>query len=128
MKALSLFTALLITVSIVHADYKIDWYTIDGGGGTSNGGNYVLSGTIGQADAAESQGSSFIVAGGFWSGGIFCLVDMEDFAKFAEYWLMTGTELPADLYADEYNIVNLDDLDVFLDWWLCVCPYDWPLK
>ena len=124
----SVFSLTFLTVVTAHADYEIDWYTIDGGGGTSSGGNYVLSGTIGQADAAESQGSNFIVAGGFWSGGIFCLVDMEHFARFAEYWLMTGTDLPADLYDDGGNIVNLDDLDAFLDWWLCVCPYDWPLK
>jgi hypothetical protein len=36
--------------------YRIDWYTIDGGGGTSTGGTgsggpYVLTGTIGQPDA-----------------------------------------------------------------------------
>ena len=39
-----------------HAQYAIDWHTIDGGGGTSTGGpmigvNYSVSGTIGQADA-----------------------------------------------------------------------------
>ena len=117
-----------MAASIVHADYQIDWYTIDGGGGTSSGGSYVLTGTIGQPDASSSQSDAFIVLGGFWPTGPICIVNLEHFASFAEYWLMTGPGLPADLYVDEYNIVNLNDLDVFLDYWLYTCPYDWPLK
>ena len=35
-------------------DYRIVWSTIDGGGGRSAGGQYVLTGTIGQADAENS--------------------------------------------------------------------------
>lgn len=34
--------------------YEIVWSTIDGGGGTSSGGPYVLTGTIGQPDAGYS--------------------------------------------------------------------------
>ena len=48
--------------------YKIDWYTIDGGGGTSSGGAYSLSGTIGQPDAGTLAGGSYLLAGGFWGG------------------------------------------------------------
>ena len=33
--------------------YQIDWFTIDGGGGTSTGGVYSVSGTIGQPDAGD---------------------------------------------------------------------------
>jgi hypothetical protein len=128
MKALSLLTALLMAVSMVHADYQIDWYTIDGGGGMSSGGIYTLTGTIGQHDASYSQSEIFIVMGGFWPAGPMCIVNLEHFANFAEYWLMTGPGLPADLYIDEYDIVNLDDLDVFLDYWLYACPDDWPLE
>jgi hypothetical protein len=48
--------------------YSIDWYTIDGGGGTSTGGVYSVSGTIGQPDASEPvAGGNFSVTGGFWS-------------------------------------------------------------
>ena len=118
----------LLSASTVNADYSISWYTIDGGGGTCNGGPYVLTSTVGQPDAADSQGGSFIVLGGFLPGGPVCIVNLEHFATFAEYWLVTGTDLPADLYVDEYNIVNLDDLNVFLDYWLYYCPPEWPLK
>jgi len=47
-------------------DYLLDWYTIDGGGGTSTGGDYSISGTIGQADAGPMSGGDYAVSGGFW--------------------------------------------------------------
>lgn len=48
-------------------NYSIDWYTIDGGGGTSTGGVYSVSGTIGQPDAGIMAGGNYSVTGGFWS-------------------------------------------------------------
>ena len=48
------------------ADYSIDWFTIDGGGGTSTNGQYSLSGTIGQPDAGVMSGGNFTLQGGFW--------------------------------------------------------------
>jgi hypothetical protein len=48
------------------AQYQIDWYTIAGGGGTSTGGVYSVSGTIGQADAGTMSGGNFTLQGGFW--------------------------------------------------------------
>jgi len=47
-------------------NYSIDWYTIDGGGGTSSGGPYTLSGTIGQPDAGLHTGGNYTLVGGFW--------------------------------------------------------------
>jgi hypothetical protein len=49
--------------------YEISWYTIDGGGGTSSGGPYTLTGTIGQPDAGWSIGGIYELLGGFWLGG-----------------------------------------------------------
>jgi len=46
--------------------YAIDWFTIDGGGGTSTGGVYSVSGTIGQPDAGKMNGGNFTIDGGFW--------------------------------------------------------------
>src|SRR5437867_7188408 len=48
-------------------NYSIDWFTIDGGGGTSTGGVYSVTGTIGQADAGHMSGGNFTLDGGFWS-------------------------------------------------------------
>ena len=64
-------------------NYNLSWSTIDGGGGTSNGGQYVLMGTIGQPDAANSAGGNYELLGGFWPGGLLCFVDFPDFAIFA---------------------------------------------
>ena len=48
--------------------YEITFFSIDGGGGTSSGGNYTLTGTIGQPDAGAMTGGSFALEGGFWGG------------------------------------------------------------
>ena len=49
--------------------FEISWYTIDGGGGTSAGGVYSLSGTIGQPDAGPvMSGGVYSLTGGFWAG------------------------------------------------------------
>ena len=69
MKTLTLTSAaLLFAVSCLAQNYSIDWFTIDGGGGTSTGGVYSVSGTIGQPDAgATMSGGSYAIDGGFWS-------------------------------------------------------------
>jgi len=59
---------LLLGVSMAVAQYSIDWSTIDGGGGTSTGGVYSVSGTIGQPDAGGPMtNSQYSVTGGFWA-------------------------------------------------------------
>ena len=48
--------------------YTIDWYKIAGGGGTSTGGTYSVSGTIGQPDASGAMtGGNYSLTGGFWA-------------------------------------------------------------
>jgi hypothetical protein len=48
--------------------FSIDWYKVAGGGGTSTGGVYSLSGTIGQHDAGGPMtGGSYSLTGGFWA-------------------------------------------------------------
>lgn len=50
------------------AQYALDWHTIDGGGGTSTGGGYSVTGTIGQPGAGLTlSGGDFTVVGGFWA-------------------------------------------------------------
>ncbi|HWT16363.1 MAG TPA: hypothetical protein VN581_11310 [Patescibacteria group bacterium] len=61
------------------AQTRIDWSTVDGGGGASAGGRYVLRGTVGQPDAevvslCSADGGPdcvqprFEVVGGYWTG------------------------------------------------------------
>src|SRR5690242_15049994 len=61
---------------LTHAQsYSIDWFTIDGGGGTSTGGVYQVSGTIGQPDAGPTMsGGNYSIDGGFW--GLIAAVQM----------------------------------------------------
>jgi len=47
--------------------YTITNTTIDSGGGTAAGGVYLVSGTIGQHDAADLSGGGYFLRGGFWS-------------------------------------------------------------
>jgi hypothetical protein len=50
------------------AQGTISWYKIAGGGGTSTGGPYQVSGTIGQHDAGGPMtGGSYSLTGGFWA-------------------------------------------------------------
>lgn len=51
---------------ISRAQYSIDWFTIDGGGGTSTGGVYSVTGSIGQPDAGITSGGNYSLVGGFW--------------------------------------------------------------
>ena len=65
----ALVLMLLAQLSVARAQsYSIDWYKVAGGGGTSTGGTYTVSGTIGQPDAsAAMNGGQYSVTGGFWS-------------------------------------------------------------
>jgi hypothetical protein len=59
---------LLLPVAIFAQPYSIDWYKVSGGGGTSTGGVYSVSGTIGQHDAGGPMtGGNYSLTGGFWA-------------------------------------------------------------
>jgi hypothetical protein len=64
----SVFTLLSLTINGAAQSYSIDWHTIAGGGGTSTGGVFSLTGSIGQPDAGTMMtGGNFSLIGGFWS-------------------------------------------------------------
>lgn len=48
-------------------NYAILWWSVDGGGGDSGGGQYAVRGTLGQPEAGTISGGSFTLTGGFWS-------------------------------------------------------------
>ena len=60
---------LALIAQTIHAQsFAIDWYKVSGGGGTSTGATYQVTGTIGQADAGGAMtGGSYSLTGGFWS-------------------------------------------------------------
>lgn len=67
-----LFASLLLLLAfsagrVFAQSYSIDWYTIDGGGGTSTNGPYSLTGAIGQADTSGPMtNAQYSLTGGFW--------------------------------------------------------------
>jgi len=112
-------------------DYNMSRSTI-GGGGTSGGGDFTLTGIIGQPEAGAMSGGDYELLGGFWPGGPLCFVDFEHFARFAEYWLETGCDAGNDWCGgadlDYLGDVDLVDFGLFVEEWLYYCPYDWPLR
>ena len=68
MRMLTFLSTLLLPSIGFAQSYSIDWSKISGGGGTSTGGTYQVSGTIGQPDAgANMSGGNYSLTGGFWS-------------------------------------------------------------
>jgi hypothetical protein len=62
------FVLLLTAFKLCAQPYSVDWCKISGGGGTSTGSVYSVSGTIGQPDAGGAMsGGNYSVTGGFWS-------------------------------------------------------------
>ena len=88
---------ILAVAAAVAQEFEIPWYTIDGGGGTSAGGDFELSGTAGQPNTGEMTGEEFALSGGFW----FTVepgdcdqdgdVDLADFLVFQECFMGSGS-------------------------------------
>ncbi len=74
---------------VIAGEFEINWHTIDFGGVMrSTGGDFELSGTIGQPDAGALVGGNFELSGGFWfelaptdcnDDGIVDLLDHDSF-------------------------------------------------
>jgi hypothetical protein len=84
------------------AQYSIDWHTVDGGGGTSTGGVYAVTGTIGQPDAGAMSGGNYSIQGGFWS--VISVVQTPGAPSLTAFRTTTNTvviswALPADGWA-----------------------------
>ena len=54
------------TLPVGPQPYRIDWFTLDGGGGASSNSTLAVRGTIGQPDAGKLSDSRFTIKGGFW--------------------------------------------------------------
>ena len=72
MRQKALFCFFLAAVGGLHEagaqNFSMDWVTADAGGGTSFGGAYSITGTIGQPDAGNMSGGIYFLEGGFWGG------------------------------------------------------------
>lgn len=95
MKRLLCLSALTFSLTFAARaqNYSIDWFTIDGGGGTSSGGAYTLSGTIGQPDAGRMAGGNYSIDGGFW--GIIAAVQTPGAPLLRIFLTATNTAIVA---------------------------------
>lgn len=122
-------------LSVAHAAYDLSWHTIDGGGALfSTGGQYELSGTIGQADAGGPlTGGSYELSGGFWAGADespFCFgdldgdydVDLSDLAQLLGHYGMSSGAQYEDGDLDGDGDVDLSDLAAMLGVYGQPCP------
>ena len=69
---LSILTILITAIAFAQSsggEFTIVKSTMDNGGGKSSGGEFSLTGTIGQPDANPqiSTGGGFALSGGFWA-------------------------------------------------------------
>ncbi len=88
-RVIQLALSLLLVTVASGQDFERTRYSIDGGGVMrSSGGDFGLSGTIGQPDAGVLSGGDFSLSGGFWfeeppddcnSDGWVNLIDYDDF-------------------------------------------------
>lgn len=49
------------------AQHRIDWYSLNGGGGEASGGGYKINGSIGQSVAGFTSSTTFLHWIGFWA-------------------------------------------------------------
>ena len=124
-------TAAFAQVAGPEGAFDLSWHTFDSGGGTSNGGTFEVTGTIGQPDAGPAlAGGVYQVLGGFWAGGVEpvpnCpadvaqppdgVVNIIDLLYVVSQWGQPGGS--ADVNGD--NVVNiLDLLAVVASWGMC---------
>ncbi len=112
--------------------FEIDWYTIDGGGGTVSGGGYTLSGTIGQPDAGTLSGGGFEIQGGFWAvplaGGPCNAADLAapfgqlTFADISTFLAAFTTSNPVADLAAPFGSFTFADISAFLAAFAGGCP------
>lgn len=68
MKTILLILTLVLPIGALAQPFYIDWHKVSGGGGTSTGGVFGLSGTIGQHDAGgPATNNSYALTSGYWS-------------------------------------------------------------
>ena len=137
--AATLALVVMMIVATVSAEvfgpggFSLSWSTVDGGGGASSGGAFVLKGSIGQSDAgAIMSGGTFALAGGFWPGTHpACLADVtgngavniEDLLAVIGAWGVCAGQCPPYCAADvSHNCtVNIQDLLAVIAAW-GACP------
>jgi hypothetical protein len=96
--------------------YDVDVYATRGAGGIINSGTAnSISGQLSYTLPDFTKDIAVKVTG---------VVEIYDFDTFCNYWLQTGSNIPADLNHD--GKVDSVDFSIFAGYWMNNCPPDWP--
>jgi hypothetical protein len=131
----------------VGGGFDLTWSKIAGGGGTSTGGSFSLSGTIGQPDAGGPMtGGTFSLVGGFWAGSagggaqpcyancdgstVAPVLNVDDFTCFVNRYALAQGLPHAQQVTDYANcdgstiapVLNVEDFTCFINRYAIGCP------
>lgn len=115
------WAALLISIATpTQAQFEVTRSTMDGGGGSSGGGEFQVSGTVGQPDAGVLSGGGYQLTGGFWGIGVESTTPTETPTETTETPTptptdTTGGETPTVTPSGIYFDVQPNPLDDFID-------------
>lgn len=114
------FIAFTLIATPTLAQFEVTRHTVDGGGGSSEGGVFRVSGTVGQPDAGDLSGGGYQLTGGFWGRTLDSTVPTETPTEITETETPTptgtaGGETPTASPPGIYFDVKPDPLDDFID-------------
>ena len=125
--ATALITIAILCPLVANANqYEITWSTIDSGATSGTGGQYEITGAIGQPDTDISSSGQYTLSSGFWPGNFGCIVKLTDLIVLAEWWLDAQQGIPADI--DGSGNVDFEDFARLAQSWYQTCPAEWPVK
>lgn len=107
---------------------SISWFTVDGGGGPSSWGDFVLTGTIGQPDATRCTtllGGPVAIWSGFWAIATCCPADFNGSGAISvqDIFDYLGAFFSNDPRADfnDSASISVQDIFDFLNAWFAGC-------
>ena len=119
LKGIGLFVICTIATE-AQSQYEITLFTLDGGGGSSGGGELQVSGTVGQPEAGILSGGGYQLTGGFWGIAVESTTPTETPTESTETPTPTPTdttdgETPTVTPSGIYFDVQPNPLDDFID-------------
>lgn len=136
----SLVLALLLCLSVKMlaqsgGPYRLNWFTIDAGGGISTSDRYSLTGLIAQPDAGHASSEQFIVEGGFFcqlglpnTNGTLLGIRPAEAGNLEVFWPLTAEgftlEATADLVAGPWQLAPEPVVDNATEHVVTVPPID----
>jgi len=116
-----LLIAVIHPLSVLAQDSTIESHVISGGGGTSSGGGYTISGTIGQPAAGALSAGEHVLHGGFWGTSLQVIVEPDE--SF-ESWMdsLVGGDKPPEGQRGPLDIAAGDGMTNLLKYALGLMP------